>query len=333
MLDTIRPELSYASTVPRGLVHRAAVCEVFLTDTQRRDEGEYWVAAQLPRVHSYYSDQAAGPASYDPLLLLEVFRQTSILVTHAHMDVPRDQKFSFNTGDLRILDSEALRFGDRPAHALIDVVVTHRKFRDAQLVGVSLRMRLSFDDRQAASMDMTIQWMPGHAWAKLRERNRATLTLPNAMPESGGSLPPSAVGRAAEQNVVLSEAVVLGHEVVSKLRVDQGHPALFDHPLDHIPAALLFEAYRQTGVFAAHELLGLSPLRLSMSRCKVAFNRFAELELPTTCHAQLVGDPDADAITLRMELRQQETVSTADVTLGCASAVGRAVRIPAQRAS
>ncbi|WP_226962330.1 AfsA-related hotdog domain-containing protein [Streptomyces sp. C8S0] len=80
--------LSYAATVSRQLVHRAAVCEVFLTDTRRRSDNDFLIAAQLPRVHSYYSDHLATPAAYDPLLLLEVFRQTSILVAHEHLGVP-----------------------------------------------------------------------------------------------------------------------------------------------------------------------------------------------------------------------------------------------------
>ncbi|MCZ2527965.1 hypothetical protein [Streptomyces sp. HB2AG] len=42
--------------------HRAAVCEVFLTDSASTSEREVLVAARLPRVHSHYSGHTATPA-------------------------------------------------------------------------------------------------------------------------------------------------------------------------------------------------------------------------------------------------------------------------------
>ncbi|MET9801246.1 ScbA/BarX family gamma-butyrolactone biosynthesis protein [Streptomyces sp. NPDC006368] len=320
--------LSYSATVSRQLVHRAAICEVFLTDTRRRSGDDFLVAAQLPRVHSYYSDHTLTPAAYDPLLLLEVFRQTSILVAHEHLGAPLDHKFSFNTGEFTILSTDALRIGPLPGQAVLAVRVTAEKHRDDQLVGVTLRMDLAIDDRDAATMAMTIQWMPGSAWAKLRERGRAALdlTTPRAHP-TGRGLVPAAVGRRSPANVVLGEAVALGREVVAQVVVDQSHPALFDHPLDHIPGVLFFEAYRQTALHAAHELLGLSPGRLSLTRCDAAFTRFGEFELPTVCRAELVeGAPGQvpGAAVFRLEMRQEDAViSTAEVTLQCTSPLGR----------
>ncbi|MER5292880.1 ScbA/BarX family gamma-butyrolactone biosynthesis protein [Streptomyces pharetrae] len=326
MSRSITSGLSYSATVSRRLVHRAAVCEVFLTDTERESDERFLVAAQLPRVHSYYSDHLTTPAAYDPLLLLEVFRQTSILVAHEHLGAPHDNKFTFNDGDLAVLDQEALVIGDRPGHALLDVEVVTEKRRHGELVGVTLRMSMALDGRDAATMTMAIQWMPPHAWQGLRERGRAALGL-TAEPASGHPgtrrLPPASVGRHSPQNVVLSESAVIGRELVAKVLVDQSHPALFDHPLDHIPGALLFEAYRQTALHAAHELLGLSPHRLTLVRCVAAFTRFGEFELPTTCRAELVEGPDRAGVTFRLQTSQDGVVvSTAEIGLQCAAPLG-----------
>ncbi|OII59608.1 hypothetical protein BJP40_13280 [Streptomyces sp. CC53] len=294
------------------------------------------IAAQLPRVHSYYSDHLATPAAYDPLLLLEVFRQTSILVAHEHLGVPLGAKFSFNTGEFTVLDTAALEIGPLPGHALLTASVTADKRRGDERVGVTLQMRLDVDDRAAAVMTMAIQWMPGEAWDQLRARGRAGLDLetPRALAHPGGHrLSPAAVGRRSPANVVLADAASIGRGIVARVVVDQAHPALFDHPLDHIPGALFFEAYRQTALHAAHELLGLSPERLTLTRCDASFARFGEFELPTVCRADLVDDPETPgAAVFRMESLQEETViSTAEIALRCTSPMGR-ILVPAASA-
>ncbi|WP_404816907.1 ScbA/BarX family gamma-butyrolactone biosynthesis protein [Streptomyces thermolineatus] len=317
-------DLSRSTTVPRSLVHRAAVCEVFLTDSARTSEREVLVAAQLPRVHSYYSDHTATPAHYDPLLLLEAFRQTSILVAHEHLGAPLDSKFSFNSGDLSVTDPEALHIGPVPASATVRTEVVAEKHREGVLTGITIDMHMSLDGRAAASMRMVIQWMPPAAWDGLRARNRAALALEPARAHSTGRrLPPAAVGRHSPQNVVLADAVALGHEVVGQVVVDQSHPALFDHPLDHIPGAVFFEAYRQTALYAAHELLGLSPRCLMPTRVEAVFSRFGEFELPTDCRAVLVDPPGPDRVAFELTALQEENeVATARVVLGRTGPLG-----------
>lgn len=333
MHDTAPDGLSYSTTVSRHIVHRAAVCEVFLTDTKRVSESEFLVAAQLPRVHSYYSDHLSTPAAYDPLLLLEVFRQASILVAHEHLGAPHDHKFSFNDGDLTVLDLDALLIDALPGQARLDIEVAALKHRHGEPVGVTLHMRLNLGGRDAAAMAMTIQWMPPQVWNGLRARGRAGLALePARAPLPSRRLTPASVGRQSDNNVVLADAIVIDRELVAQVVVDQSHPALFDHPLDHIPGVLLFEAYRQTALHAAHELLGLSPHRLSMTRCAAAFTRFGEFELPTACRAELVEEPDRPGVTFRLQTLQEETViSTAEIDLQCTTPIGRRL-VPATTA-
>jgi hypothetical protein len=285
------PELLFNTTVPRHLVHRSAICEVFLTDSARHSENEFVLAAQLPRVHSFYSDQLAAPATYDPMLLLECCRQASIFLAHRYHDVPAGHKFILNNSDIRITDYAALVVGARPGHAVLTVTMTDRKYRANALVGFTLRISVSVDDRVAGSVDITIQWMPPEAWDKLRDRARAGLGLPAGPPYHAytvsRALPPGEVARSSERNVVLGDLTVDATELTTGILVDQGHPGLFDHPLDHVPGMLLFEALRQTAIVTAHEFLGLSPQRLFLTGCQAEFTRFAEFELPLTCHARV----------------------------------------------
>lgn len=184
-------------------------------------------------MHSYCNDHLATPAAYDPLLL-EVFRQTSILVAHEHLGAPPDNKFTFNDGDLAVLDHGALLIGDRPGHALLGVEIEAEKRRRGELVGVTLRMRLALDGRDAASMAMTIQWMPPQAWQDLRERGRSGLgPEPTRANPGTGRLHPASVGRHSPYNVVLSDSAVIGRELVAKVLVDHSRPTGRRHCTRH----------------------------------------------------------------------------------------------------
>lgn len=279
---------SFAATVSRQLVHRNAICEVFLTDTVRHDDEDFSVAAQLPRVHSYFSDHASSPSGYDPLLLMECCRQASMYLAHEYFAVPRGHKFILNESDIWISDPDAVVIGAHPGRAVLRARLTERKHRDGVLVGFSLHIVISLDGQEAGVLDIAIQWMPPEAWDKLRERSRAALDLTDLpTPQHIHRLTPGAVARLSDRNVVLGDVALSGTEVAATVIVDQENPGFFDHPLDHVPGMLLFEAVRQTAIVAAHELFGLSPNRLSMVACGGRFTRFAEFELPTVCRARL----------------------------------------------
>jgi hypothetical protein len=96
------------STVPRAMVHRAAVSEVFLTDAQNLSDLHFQCSAQLPRAHRYFNDHVHRIGHYDMLLLLEVFRQTSIYVSHAFLGVDIKDKFIYLDSDTRLLRRDAL---------------------------------------------------------------------------------------------------------------------------------------------------------------------------------------------------------------------------------
>ncbi|MEU8920117.1 ScbA/BarX family gamma-butyrolactone biosynthesis protein [Kitasatospora sp. NPDC048545] len=299
--------LTYSNTVPRATVHRAAVCEVFLTDAARVAEDEYLIAAQLPRVHSYYSDHVTAPAVYDPLLLVEVFRQSSIYAAHTFLDAPLDDKFIFVSGELAVTDPEALRIGARPGQAEIRAHQAGLKHRDGVVTGSALDLVLSVDGREAATMRTVCQWMPGAAWDRMRDKGRAALSLAPARPHHTGRRVPSiSVGRASGQNVVLAGVQTGDRELRAQVVVDQGNPALFDHPLDHIPGVLIFEGFRQSAMCAAQELFGLSPRSLLLSRVETDFTRFGEFELPTDCVVHIVEAPAAGTVAFEISMVQED---------------------------
>lgn len=66
--------------------------------------------------------------------------------------------------------------------------------------------------------------------------------------------------------------------------VDDTHPVMFDHPLDHLPGMLLLEAGRQAGFTATEAIAGL-PADTLLS-CYLQFARFCEFGQETIVHAE-----------------------------------------------
>ncbi|EDY44395.1 AfsA-related hotdog domain-containing protein [Streptomyces sp. SPB074] len=265
------------------------------------------------RENDYYNDHTATPAKYDPLLLMEVLRQCGILTAHAYVGAPADSSFVFDSATLRILCAEALTIRARPARATVDFQVRETKERAGRPVGATYVARLDIEGSPAAEAVLECRWMPRQIWGKLRERSRSALDLTPRARFTGQRLPGYLVGRRSPQNVVLTGATVggttgEGTAVVGHVVVDQGHLGLFDHPLDHISGAVMFEAFRQTALYAASEVHGLAPRGLFLEEIETRFVRVAEFELPTDCRAR-VGAGDESGVSVDLELVQEDRIA------------------------
>ncbi|MDI6105618.1 ScbA/BarX family gamma-butyrolactone biosynthesis protein [Actinoplanes sp. NEAU-A12] len=322
-LNAKRPELSFNATIPRNLVHRASVCEVFLTDAVQVDADHFLCGGQLPRVHSFFSDQAGAPPRYDSLLLMEVARQASILVAHRFLGVPLDHKFTFISGGISVVDPQALVFGALPGELTVDLRIVGERLRDGERVGVEVILDMAVAGAPAATARTAFMWMTPQQWDAFRARGRAKRGIIGGDPlPLGPGADPAAVGRAAAQNVVIGPIVAGDQDFLAPVRVDLSHPCLFDHPLDHVPGMLVFEAFRQAAMASAGAHHGLAPANLVMSDCTADFVTFGEFEHPIMCHAEVGDVVDSAAaeaypvVPVRLEMRQQDqTIARATIEL------------------
>ncbi|MGW2057340.1 ScbA/BarX family gamma-butyrolactone biosynthesis protein [Streptomyces sp. NPDC001840] len=267
------PALQLTTTVPREFVHRAAVAEVLLTGWRRVDEARFTVTGQWPRLHCFFTPI---DGLHDPLLAAETVRQVGSLLAHAEFGTPlghqflmRDLSFTVEPGQLAV--------GGVPAGLELDVVcpeITRR--RDGELAGLRYEAVVRRDGRTVATGRASFVCAAPAVYRRLRgERasrsdvRRPPLTTPVA---------PWSVGRTGPYDVVLSPG---GDEPGWLLRVDTGHPVLFDHPVDHIPGMVLLEAARQA---ATSVLRGGGGLVLT--GCTAKFPRFAELDVPCRIQAR-----------------------------------------------
>ena len=79
-------ELSFEQTVPRSLVHRVALAEVYVADSLQSGDEEFVLAIQIPRAHCVWFDRRV--AYHDPLSMAEAARQGVYVVVHRHIGLP-----------------------------------------------------------------------------------------------------------------------------------------------------------------------------------------------------------------------------------------------------
>lgn len=285
-------ELAYRRSMDRVLVHRRAVMEVFVTDAERLGDETFAVAVQAPRAHSYYNDHTQRPALLDPLFLLEAVRQAVTVVAHQWLGVSYDTSFLISDWTTEITDLPALRTrGDAPDEFVVEVTARDLKRRGTRLLAATMECVFVVAGRRAGTSTVVAGYLSRDGYAAHREKSRGDVPpLSSDMPRNRAGTPvePALVGRERTGNVVLTDVVQAdpgnpGHPggavaVRATLDVPVRHPAMYDHPLDHVPAMALMEAARQAAVLAA----GAPAERRYVRAFGATFQRFVELDSPVT---------------------------------------------------
>lgn len=264
-------QVVFEQTVPRHLVHRAAVAEVLLTDIKAISDTTFQVAAQWPRDHSFYRLNAMP--YHDPMLLAETLRQAGLAIGHTVFEVPLDWQFMSHDKTYRMTE-KGLSLHSSPADILLSVTCDDIKWRGKRVGG----MRMFYDVYRDGSLVGTAQSRWSCVSPAAYQRLRPEIT-DSQEPSEVQPLPVAAslVGREQDRDVVLAP---LNDPNCWLLRADPEHPVLFDHPIDHVPGMTLLEAARQ----AAKLALGLA--RLQPIECEFSFKRYVELNTPTIVRAE-----------------------------------------------
>ncbi|MGL5929474.1 MAG: AfsA-related hotdog domain-containing protein, partial [Dermatophilaceae bacterium] len=171
---------------------------------------------------------------------------------------------------------DPLPVGDRPLDLVVTVRMTPAGRKGRYDLGVTVA---------AAGRDLLTGWgvvvvLRPAVYAALR-RGR---TSPGIRTDEDSTLGCAVVGRTRDRDVVITGPV--GGPWT--LRVDTSHPSLFDHPSDHVPGMLLFEAARQAAVLAN----GGRPV----VAVGADFAAYVELDEPAT--VELAREPSASIVTV-----------------------------------
>ncbi|MFJ8828013.1 ScbA/BarX family gamma-butyrolactone biosynthesis protein [Streptomyces sp. NPDC102467] len=323
----VRP-LSYAQPVPRHLVHRAAIAEVFITDSVRTGEHTFRVAAQWPRDHALYGP-GAGAVS-DPLLFAETLRQAMVYLAHAHHGIPLSHQFLGNASAFETTDLEALRTNGAPLD--VELEVTWRwtpECRAPHRFGLHVEAVLLVNGLACGSGSLQVATMDKRLYARLRGRDRpaAGVLPPEAAPRR---LPAATVGRQRPKDSVVG----LDSDGSWQILADQQHAIYFDHPSDHLPMMVMLESIRQVGHAVQRTTDDSERCRYQMVGATGTFHAFAELDVPlyVVPRRPLVAAGAQRRFDARVDLVQNDAV-VAEFTAtwqSIAPAVRRRAAVPAQ---
>ncbi|WP_307125678.1 ScbA/BarX family gamma-butyrolactone biosynthesis protein [Streptomyces sp. B1I3] len=291
---------SERTTVPMELVHRRRTQDVVPTDWTHISGDRFLVRGTWPDNHRFF---APRNGLYDPLLLVESMRQSTILIGHGAYDVPADHHFlmwglDFTTDPGHL----AVRYGPEVE---LEVELSGITRSSGRLSGMHSHVTVRLGRHTAGTGISRIKVLSAKTYARIRG------DLPVAPPAASPAVlaPPPRVGRTRPEDVLL---VPTGRAGRWQLRVDTSHPTLYQGPKDHIPGMVLIEAARQ----AAHAVSG--PAAFLPSRGGNAFHRYAEFRSPLWIEAVRQPDGHTVHVTGRQDGR---AVFTSSVTVGGAGEI------------
>ncbi|MFJ1967244.1 ScbA/BarX family gamma-butyrolactone biosynthesis protein [Streptomyces sp. NPDC087903] len=232
--------LSHLQTVPRHMVHRAAVSEVFLTDAQALGGDRFLVAAQWPRDHALYYPDSDGFT--DPLLFAETIRQSMVYLAHAYYDIPLSHQFIGNGFHFEITDPEMFRVTDVPLQPVLEARWTELDSRPPNRVSLRVDVELTIAGRVCGRGSVSAIAVDAKRYGILRRRGAPAVTQAQ-VPQQVTRIPAACVGRLREKDCVLER----GSGSDWQIRSAVGHAVLFDHPTDHVPMMVMLEGFRQLG--------------------------------------------------------------------------------------
>jgi A-factor biosynthesis hotdog domain len=305
------PWLRFDRNLSRELVHRRGLAEVLLADMVEVADDEFLLGTQLPRSHSFWSDRPR--AYHDPLIGIEIARQACIAIPQRYYGVQPGWQFVSKDIEVRVVDLDAFTDdGSSPPEGVLRVRCADKRERHGTLSRMTVECELTIDETAAATLAGDLMCLPRGAYEGLRSQQRRS--RPRDVPSSrGGSrgnvhaIDPARVGRALARNVVIGDSALAPSRAGERryaLIVDQSHPCFFDHPLDHLPGALLVEAYRQAAIATATGRGKASPAAAVTTACQVRLSDFAELDAPAECCARITDRMVDGRVRIGLDLHQ-----------------------------
>lgn len=261
---------------PARFAHRAQQRDVLITGWTRRGTMDFSVRVDWSAGHRFFTPTQGS--AHHHMLIAQTIRQVGLTLAHAAFDVPVSDKFLMNE----------LTYTTDPHHRTtatdpvqVDTSYTWQGRRSLRVETVMRQRGSAF-----ATSDSVFSWVSPQVYGRLRGDH-----LTAHPGERGAPVPPPAVGRIAENEVVLAPA---DRPRRWKLRGDTGHPALIDHHVDHAPGLVLLEAAHQ----AAYSFAGaphFNPTAVTMSA-----SRYVEYD--STCwieaHATVPRTEAATAVEI-----------------------------------
>jgi hypothetical protein len=285
--------LNWSRPLPEELVHRSSKSEVFITSVSRDGDDAFLLAARWPSDHTFYHPDETG--RHDPMLIAETMRQAGIVVAHAGYDVPLGTHFIMADISFYLINAAALIVEKDHPELVVSLSCSEVVCRGGMLRRARFHVGLLRDGARFAYGSGLLVCVPSGAYEQFRARRGPAPPAPRPpLPR----LNPAVVGRRWEGDVLLCDGPGWrrGSSAASwRVQIDPDHPALFDHPLDHLPGMVQLEAFRQAALALTTPAGGAN--RHRFLGCDVRFLRMVHAHASVRCWARSV-----EAHTVQLEL-------------------------------
>ncbi|RFA30706.1 hypothetical protein CAI21_04125 [Alkalilimnicola ehrlichii] len=252
--------LDYVRTIPRNLVHKRRIDNVFVTSMQRLSALEFACGAYVPQANLYLNELRFHPN--DVLLpLIEIGRQAGIACCHSYLNVAQGQHFVLGT--MGVDTEPSLYELDWSECDYVDVHICVSDVRynpDGSFKSGTAESTFYVDGRQIYRQFSHSAVLTKKRYRALRRGARqhtSNVAAIGAVPLAN-ALEISTRPRLARS--VLGERRWLGIDgrIAANLAIDLNNLFFFDHPNDHAPGMLLLEGMRQLAMEVAGGLPGVT---------------------------------------------------------------------------
>ncbi len=307
--------LSFEELIPKYLVHKNSLDNVFLTDVKHAGENWFLCGARVPQTHSFFNQGGRSPSS-DLLFYVEIGRQASIALSHSFFNLSHDHAFIFDRSEITLLEPAWRSAGQRRRDRI--AVEIKIKQQERRKNGTISRLVADYafysDEEQVVSAKGAWSLQTSALFQRLRRLSNRSLPVEC---ENGSSSPlatASGGGGKAGPNIVVSAPERKEHDsdFTACLIVDPSNPFFFDHPCDHVPGILLIEGCAQLAARAAAQLARKDPKDLLLYHSGLHFRQFVECHLPVQmrahCNQAERGKDELLRQTVDISISQQNTV-------------------------
>lgn len=285
-------DLTFDQPLPRGVVHKAGIGEVFLTDSVQLAPDRFAIAGELPRSHAFYSDHGAAPRGAMLMAGTELMRQALYVLAHRHLGVAESDKYVLRALHAELTD-DGLRQGfSAPTPVVLHLRVADAFTRDGAVCGARVEVELAaLDGPVLGQFGASYSWMPPERWSALRAAAAGRTDPAPLGVRPDGLVHPATVGRRDPANVVLAEPVTRRDGTTTAwLRSNPHHVPLYDHPGDHVSGMVLAEGWRQLAIWAVATRLECRARDLVVQGIDCTFSAVAEFGEDVRCETTLTAE-------------------------------------------
>lgn len=269
----------FSQTIPKSLVHKRNVENVYLTNISKITDDEYECATILPVCNIFFS-QFEEILHKNIIFIIEISRQMSIAVTHLRYNIPLETNFIANSTQVSFLDSELSYEDIKEKKIKTRIEKDFIKFsskKEIKIIRYNLSIYTNKKKYCQVSTEVSLHNAVRYKRLRLISRYKA-IGSEKQMPKPSHNK--SELPRDQYVKLIKNINYDTSNSIKADLIVDFRHPFFFDHFNDHISGMLIIAGLRQLVIKYIKLKYGDYNNKIYLTDFNLKFLAFGELDFP-----------------------------------------------------